>query len=98
MTREEFEAALKQDGFDEIVEGRMAPEKLRETHQHAWETRGLVLEGAFHLGSEDGTRIYRAGDIFTMAAGCDHSEATGPEGAAFVVGRKPVSPRPAGPA
>jgi quercetin dioxygenase-like cupin family protein len=88
MTREEFEAALNRDGFQEIVEGRMQPDQSRSPHQHPWETRALMLSGAFHLGCDGDEVVYRPGEIFTMAAGREHTEATGPEGAVFLAGRK----------
>jgi quercetin dioxygenase-like cupin family protein len=88
MTREEFEAGLRRDGFQEIVEGRMEPNQARPVHHHTWETRGMVLEGVFRLTCEGSEQAHLPGEIFTMAADREHTEASGPEGAAFVVGRK----------
>jgi hypothetical protein len=40
------------------------------------------------LASDGASRTYRAGEVFEMAAGCEHSERYGPEGARTLVGRK----------
>jgi quercetin dioxygenase-like cupin family protein len=39
--------------------------------------------------SAEGTEhTYRAGDTFTMSAGCRHSERSGPDGVRYLAGRR----------
>ena len=86
--RAAFEAALRADGFREIVEGGMPPNQSREAHSHDFEVRGLVLDGELQLGCDGIVTAYRPGDVFTMAAGREHTEAAGPGGYKSVAGRK----------
>jgi hypothetical protein len=45
------------------------------------------------LTSQGQSRTYRAGEIFEMAAGCEHSERHGPEGTKCLVGRRHAAAR-----
>jgi hypothetical protein len=40
------------------------------------------------ITAEGAERTYRAGDTFTMSAGCRHSELSGPDGARYLAGRR----------
>lgn len=88
MNAIEFESRLRADGFREIETKGYAPGIVNEEHQHPFEVRALVLEGDITLTSEDGTRTYGPGEVFTMAAGCAHAEAIGPGGVRYLVGRR----------
>lgn len=88
MDRVEFEAELRRDGFVEIGEASVPPGTDREEHAHPFEVRALMLGGTLHLTCDGAEHGYRPGEIFTMAAGHDHRERTGPDGAHYVVGRK----------
>jgi quercetin dioxygenase-like cupin family protein len=48
----------------------------------------VVLDGEITLTVSGDARTYRAGDIFTMAAGCAHAESVGPAGVKYLVGRR----------
>ena len=88
MNRPEFEARLKEDGYTEIEAKSLQPRPANNEHGHAFGVRGLVLSGAFTVTQSNVTTTYRTGEIFSVAAGQDHSEEVGPEGAEVVVGRK----------
>jgi len=88
MDRQEFEARLKDDGYTEIEAKFLQPRPANNEHGHPFAVRGLVLTGAFTVTQGSITKTYRAGEIFSVAAGQDHSEEIGPEGADVVVGRK----------
>ncbi len=88
MDRTDFEADLKARGFQEIVEGGMAPNQRRDAHSHDFEVRAMVLEGELRLGCDGVVATYRTGEVFTMAAGRDHTEETGPDGFKSIAGRK----------
>ena len=88
MKREEFEAELVRDGFA-TAEGGVEPNTRRESHAHDFDVRALVLAGEITLGCGDAApRTYRVGDVFTMQAGMSHTEAVGPEGVRYLVGRR----------
>ena len=88
MERTTFESELREQGYAEVVDRRMEPNALNPEHEHEFDARLLVLEGAMTIAAEGSERTYRAGDAFTMAAGCRHSERSGPEGARYLAGRR----------
>jgi quercetin dioxygenase-like cupin family protein len=88
MDRAAFETELQGDGYAEVVDRRMEPEAFNPEHSHEFDARLLVIEGAMTIAVEGGERTYRAGDTFTMQAGCRHSERSGPEGVRYLAGRR----------
>ena len=88
MDRIAFEAELREQGYGEVVDRRMAANALNPEHAHEFDARLLVLEGAMTIASEGQERTYRAGDTFSMTAGCRHAEQCGPEGARYLAGRR----------
>ncbi len=88
MKRDEFEAALVRDGFA-TAESGLEPNTRREAHAHDFDVRALVLSGEITLGCGDAAPCtYLVGDVFTMQAGVPHTEAVGPEGVRYLVGRR----------
>ena len=87
MDRQLFESELKRDGY-EIATNTTVGAKVNPEHSHPFDVRAMVLDGALTLTSEGTTTTYRAGETFTMAKGCLHSESYGPEGAVTLFGRK----------
>jgi quercetin dioxygenase-like cupin family protein len=83
-----FETELREQGYAETVDRRMEANALNPEHAHEFDARLLVLEGAMTITAEGAERTYRAGDIFTMSAGCRHSERSGPDGARYLAGRR----------
>jgi quercetin dioxygenase-like cupin family protein len=88
MNQQEFAASLKEDGYTQIEAKSLRPRPRNDEHGHPFAVRGLVLAGAFTVTQCNITRTYRTGEIFSVAAGQDHSEEVGPDGAEVVVGRK----------
>jgi quercetin dioxygenase-like cupin family protein len=88
MDRQAFEAELKRDGFDEILTNRTPGAKFNPEHSHPFDVRAMVLDGAITLDWAGRTQTFRAGEVFTMARGCLHTETFGPEGVVTLVGRK----------
>lgn len=88
MDRMAFEAELREQGFGEVVDRRMEANALNPEHTHEFDARLLVLEGAMTIASDGNQRIYRAGDTFSMSAGCVHAEQCGAEGARYLAGRR----------
>ena len=88
MDRTVFEAELREQGYAEVVDRRMEPDALNPDHDHEFDARLLILEGAVTIAAEGTEKTYRAGDTFTMSAGCRHSERSGPDGARYLAGRR----------
>ena len=88
MERTTFESELRGQGYGEVVDRRMEPNFLNPEHAHEFDARLLVLEGAMTIAAEGSERTYRAGETFTMAAGCRHTERSGPDGARYLAGRR----------
>jgi quercetin dioxygenase-like cupin family protein len=88
MERVIFETELHEQGYTEVVDRRMEANALNPEHAHEFDARLLVVEGIMRITAEGTGRIYRAGDTFTMRAGCRHSERSGPEGARYLAGRR----------
>ena len=88
MDRTGFEAALARDGFTEVAERALPAGQAAPDHAHPFGVRALVLEGSITLTVDGRATTYREGDVFTMAPGCTHAEAIGPEGVRYVSGRQ----------
>jgi len=88
VNQAEFSTQLARDGFDDIETRTMAPNLYNAAHSHAFEVRALMLAGELTLDWEDKHHTFTAGEVFTMAAGCEHTEWFGVEGATYLVGRK----------
>lgn len=87
MDAEAFAAQLTRDGY--TVSTRNIEQHVHNaTHAHPFEVRALMLSGELTLQYQGKTEICRAGDVFTMAAGCEHEERFGAQGASYVVGRR----------
>jgi quercetin dioxygenase-like cupin family protein len=87
MNESEFKAALLQEGFDDIEVRTIAANVHNKEHAHAFDVRALLLAGELTLSAQGKHTTYRAGDIFTLAANCEHVEQFGAQGATYLVGR-----------
>jgi quercetin dioxygenase-like cupin family protein len=90
MDQPSFEERLRAEGFPEIRTNRLQPGCHNAEHSHPFEVLALVLEGDITLTVEGNARTYRAGEEFSMKAGCPHVEDVGAQGVTYVVGRRPV--------
>ena len=88
MTRDEFEAQARAEGYGAAKEVSFAPSSRSETHQHDLASFVYVLEGTFILNTAQGAPAYTAGQTCTLPANTDHAEEAGPEGATILVARK----------
>jgi quercetin dioxygenase-like cupin family protein len=89
MNREEFEADLLREGYRVTYAGLRANEALPE-HGHDFDVRILVIGGEITLTRDGRTETYRLGESCSLTANTPHGERAGPQGVAFVVGRRPV--------
>lgn len=88
MNPSQFENELKADGYGEIETKSLPPKTHTDGHHHPFDVKALVLDGQIALTVDGQSRAYRAGEVFTMAAGCKHGEDVGADGVRYVVGRR----------
>lgn len=91
MDANAFEARLKTEGFPEIRTNQLPAHCKNAEHTHPFDVLALILEGEITLTISGTARTYRAGDEFSMEAGCAHIEDVGPQGVRYLVGRRPRS-------
>jgi quercetin dioxygenase-like cupin family protein len=91
MDRLEFEAALRSDGFS-VVNASLRPNTRAANHCHDFDARLYVLGGEITITRDNSPETFRAGQCCEVSAGCMHTEEVGPEGVAFVSGRRRQGP------
>jgi mannose-6-phosphate isomerase-like protein (cupin superfamily) len=85
-----FESDLRREGFTVTFSGQK-PKTVFEPHTHGDdELRIMVLAGAVTVVRGNASETFTAGQHCVVAAGCLHSDIIGPEGAAYIVGRRRV--------
>jgi quercetin dioxygenase-like cupin family protein len=89
MDHETFEAKLRAEGYPQGQVSQVAPNTKNAEHSHSDDVLALVLEGEITLTVEGRARTYRAGEEFSMPAGCRHVEDIGPQGVRSLVSRRP---------
>jgi quercetin dioxygenase-like cupin family protein len=87
-----FSQRLRREGYVEGDAKSLEPGMVNAEHEHPFDVCGLVLDGEIALTVEGTRTPYRAGEIFTLAAGCPHAEAIGAAGVRYVIGRRPPTP------
>ena len=87
MDRAEFEASLRQEGY-EIRDGEIEPHRHREAHAHDFDARILVLEGSITLAFGTERVTYLPGDSCSVPARTMHEEHTEADGGRYVSGRR----------
>lgn len=96
MQREEFTALLAAESFEEAVTVEREADGRMDVHSHPFEAKALVLQGDLSIRIGDDERVYRAGDVFHLAANVPHAERYGSGGVRYLVGRRtPVGSTPA---
>lgn len=85
---EQFTLQLAQNGYTETVTRSWEPNQLVDSHSHPFDAHALVLKGEFTLSWDGQTQTLRQGDTFSLAAGCEHVEHYGAQGATYLVGRR----------
>lgn len=87
MNQSEFEAELRRDGYQVVFSGMQAGQ-VNPDHTRDWDARVLVLGGEITMTRAGKTATFKAGDSCTVAAGEVHAEHVGPEGVAYIAGRR----------
>jgi len=83
-----FENELQREGFADIETKSVESNKHVGAHSHPFDVCAKVLAGEITLTFAGESHTYRTGDVFTMKAGCEHSEQCGPAGVSYTVGRR----------
>jgi quercetin dioxygenase-like cupin family protein len=89
MNQAEFEADLRREGYEVHYGGLRANHEAPE-HGHDWHARVMVLGGEITITRDGKPETFRAGDSCAVPANYPHAEKVGPNGVAFVSGRKPA--------
>jgi mannose-6-phosphate isomerase-like protein (cupin superfamily) len=85
---DEFAAAARAQGFDQVLERQWAPLTVLDTHTHPFSASARVVQGEMWLTVGAETRHLRAGDVFELERDVPHAERYGPEGACYWVARR----------
>jgi quercetin dioxygenase-like cupin family protein len=87
MDRIEFEGQLRQEGY-RVVNSSLKPNLVDSNHCHDFDAKLFVLGGEITITRDNKPETFRAGDCCAVPAGCMHAEQVGPEGVAYVSGRR----------
>jgi quercetin dioxygenase-like cupin family protein len=87
MNQSEFEADLKREGY-QVFYGGLQAGAVNPDHTHDWDARVMVIGGEITLTRGGKAETFRAGGSCTVAAGEVHAEQIGPQGVAFIAGRR----------
>jgi quercetin dioxygenase-like cupin family protein len=87
MDRLEFEAELRREGY-RVVNSSLKPNMVDPNHCHDFDAKLLVLGGEITITRDNTPEFFRAGQTCAVPAGCMHAEQVGPEGVAYVAGRR----------
>ena len=87
MKREEFEADLLREGY-QVFYGGMRANELVPEHGHDFDARVMVIGGEITLTRDGRAETFRTGDSCAVPANYPHAEQVGPQGVAFIAGRR----------
>ena len=87
MKQTDFESELRREGY-RVVHGGQPPGHTVPDHAHDFDARVMVLGGEISIVRDGMTETFRTGDTCSVPAGCVHAEHVGPEGVAYLVGRR----------
>lgn len=87
MDTNEFTAELRHEGY-QVVHGGLKPGQVNPDHSHDFDARVMVLGGEITIVRDGASETFRTGDSCSVPAGCMHAEHVGPEGIAYIVGRR----------
>ncbi len=92
MDKTAFSQRLRSEGYVEGDAKFLEPGMVNPEHDHPFDVCGLVLDGEIALTIDGLETPYRAGQVFSMAAGCAHAEKIGAAGVRYIIGRRHPTP------
>ena len=90
MNQSDFEADLRREGY-EVFYGGLRADHVNPDHTHDWDARVMVIGGEITLTCGGKAETFRMGDSCAVAAGEVHAEQVGPQGVAYIAGRRTVT-------
>jgi len=87
MDRLAFEVELRREGYS-VVNSSLKPNMCMGDHVHDFDAKLLVLGGEITITRDGKAETFRAGDCCEVLANCTHAEHVGPQGVAFLSGRR----------
>ena len=87
MRQSEFEADLRREGY-QVLYGGLQAGMVNPDHSHDWDARVMVMGGEITLTRAGKAETFGAGDSCAVPAGEVHAERVGPQGVAYIVGRR----------
>jgi quercetin dioxygenase-like cupin family protein len=87
MNQSEFEADLRRQGY-QVFYGGLQAGVVNPDHTHDWDARVMVIGGEITLTRSGKVETFRVGDSCAVAAGEVHGERVGPQGVAYIAGRR----------
>ena len=87
MNQSEFEADLQRQGY-QVFYGGLQAGVVNPDHTHDWDARVMVIGGEITLTRSGKVETFRVGDSCAVAAGEVHGERVGPQGVAYIAGRR----------
>ena len=88
MNRQDFEAQLKAENFNEPATVSQPIGYTMEEHAHPFEAWALIIEGDITLRVNGAATTYATGDVFRLPAQTPHHESAVPHGVTYLAGRK----------
>jgi quercetin dioxygenase-like cupin family protein len=89
MNQSEFEAELQSQGY-QVFYGGLQAGMVNPDHAHDWDARVMVIGGEITLTRGGKAETFRVGDSCAVAAGEVHAEHVGPQGVAYIAGRRNI--------
>jgi quercetin dioxygenase-like cupin family protein len=87
MNQSEFEADLRREGY-QVFYGGLGANQVNSDHTHDWHARVMVIGGEITLVRNGERETFAVGDSCLVAAGELHAEHVGPQGVAYIAGRR----------
>ena len=88
MDEKQFRQRLREKGYEEGQFKEYAPNTDGPMHTHDFSVMLFVVSGEFTLARNNGATTYRPGEICELAAGIEHVERTGANGAKVLLGKR----------
>ncbi len=89
MNRSDFEADLLREGY-RIFYGGLRASEINPDHRHGWDARIMVIAGEITITRDGKAETFREGESCMVPANDPHAEHSGPQGVAYIVGRRAV--------
>ena len=87
MSRLDFEKELRAEGY-RVVNASLKPNMVDEDHTHDFDAKLMILGGEITITRDGKAETFTSGQRCEVPAGQVHAEHVGPEGVAYVSGRR----------